>query len=68
MNQNTLPKIIMGLAIILFIFEFLLLDFNYLKDSFRANYLKLLVPILIALSMWMTMKEVKKKKNKPLYR
>lgn len=60
MNRKTFSNIIIGLATLLFIYEFLLLDFNYLQGSLRANYLKLLVPILIALSVWVTNKEVKK--------
>ena len=59
MNQTTFPKIIMCLAIILFVFELLSLNFNHLGKSIQVNYLKFLVPFFIILSMWITIRKIK---------
>ena len=63
MNKKLLPKIIIGFSILLLIFEILRLDFDNIGQSFTQNFLKLLMPILLIVSMLITVRGIEKKNN-----
>lgn len=63
MNKKTLPRILLVLAILLFLFEVLSLDFDNIGQSFKNKFLVLLVPILIGVSMWINLRKITKEEN-----
>lgn len=64
MTKNTLPKFLIGAGVLLFIFE--LLNFNYdapTDGELISFLLRLLVPILIIVSMWISIRRNNKEKG-----
>jgi len=63
MKTKFLPRIILGLGMILLIYEILSLNFDDLGQSFTENILSLSVPVLIILSMWISIRDISKREN-----
>jgi|GEM_PF-7025731 len=61
MNKKIIPIIIIGVSIILLGFEILSLDFDDLGQSLTKNFVGLLVPFFLIISMWVTMRNIEKK-------
>ena len=64
MTKNTLPKFLIGAGVLLFIFE--LLNFNYdapTDGELISFLLRLLVPVLIVISMWWSIRRNNKGKG-----
>jgi len=64
MNKKTFPKIVLGLSILVLIFEILYLDFDNLAQSLTENIWTLAVPVLIILSMWVALRQNEKQVEK----
>ena len=57
MTKNTLPKILIGAGVLLFIFELLNFDYDAPTDGELISFLlRLLVPVLIVISMWLSIR------------
>lgn len=64
MNNKLIFKIILSLAVLLLIAEFLFLDFDNLSNNLTLTAIgKILVPILIISGMWLKLRELKKEED-----